>query len=263
MSLNPLVEEVKSGVVHIVYVKNQKKIGSGSGFILNGYLVTNNHVIQTPENTNFLIRFHNSDPKDLSDGLLYKHDDFLNFLATGSDVNSFDFAVFDIPKIRKNDLFSFDFGEVDKMKIGDNIAFLGYPLEHNNLVVHNGMISSFYNSGPSNTEIIQLDASVNASNSGGPLVDISTGNVIGIITRKATGLSMIFEELRDVLDKNIAQIKQAKGMIWLGGFNPVSGFIAGQNQLKSLTNEIERSANVGIGYAVSIKHLAQDNLFHF
>ena len=45
-------------------------------------------------------------------------------------------------------------------------------------------------------DIIQLDASVNSSNSGGPLIHPESGDVFGIITRKATGLTDMFDELR-------------------------------------------------------------------
>ena len=51
-------------------------------------------------------------------------------------------------------------------------------------------------------------------------------------------------------------------MMALGGFDPVAAFEAGQNQMKALSKEIERSANVGIGYAISINHLKDDNLFY-
>ncbi|MDP1771923.1 MAG: serine protease [Methylobacter sp.] len=271
MNIPDLVKKVQSSIVHIVYVKveekvgadpKKKKVGSGTGFILDGYLVTNNHVIQTPQDTHFLLRFYDSDPSNLSDGLLYKNSDFMSFLKTGSEENAYDFAVFEIPKLRARESNHLKFGNPDAMCQGDDIVFLGYPLEHNNLVVHKGIISSFFKSGYAETEMIQIDASVNQSNSGGPLLDPSTGNVIGIISRKATGLSKVFEELNEVFDKNIKAMEGAKSMMSLGGLDPVEALTAGQNQMKTLCKEIQRSANVGIGYAISIKHLSNDNLFY-
>ena len=257
-----LVEMVKSSIVHIVYVKNKKKVGSGTGFMLDGYLVTNNHVVQTPNDIHFLLRFFDSDPKNLTDGYLYKNSDFMSFCKTGSMEEAYDFAVFDVPILKARDANQLTFGDPDKKRQGEEVMFLGYPLEHNNLVVHKGIISSLYLSGSSNTEMIQIDASVNQSNSGGPLIDPDTGKVIGIISRKATGLSKMFNELNEVFDKNIEALKHAKNIMSLGGFDPVAAFEAGQNQMKMLSKEIQRSANVGIGYAISIKHLAEDNLFY-
>jgi S1-C subfamily serine protease len=73
------------------------------------------------------------------------------------------------------------------------------------LTCHVGIISSFYESGPA--KIIQLDASVNPSNSDGPLIDQNTGEVLGIVTRKATGLTKGFEQLRETLRQKIAAIQ--------------------------------------------------------
>lgn len=262
MNTADLVEKIKPSIVHIVYVKDKKKLGSGTGFMLNGYLVTNNHVVRTPDDVHFLLRFFDSDPNNLGGGYLYKNSDFMSFCKTGSTEEAYDFAVFDVPKLRERNTYQLTFGNPSNKRQGDEVIFLGYPLEHNNLVVHKGIISSFYQSGPSKTEMIQIDASVNQSNSGGPLIDPETGSVIGIISRKATGLSIAFKELNDVYDKNIESLKHAKNMLSLGGFDPVAAFEAGQNQMKILSKEIQRSANVGIGYAISIKHLKEDNMFY-
>ena len=131
-----------------------------------------------------------------------------------------------------------------------------------NLVCHAGVASSFYLS--NNVDIIQVDASVNSSNSGGPLIHPKTGDVLGIITRKATGLTNMFAQLRATLNDNIRQIQQAQqaGGISLMGINPLQAIEASQGQMLHLLSEIERSANVGIGYAFSAKHLLEDNAFN-
>jgi S1-C subfamily serine protease len=120
------------------------------------------------------------------------------------------------------------------------------------------VISSFYTSGIA--KIIQLDASVNAGNSGGPLIDPNAGAVIGMVTRKATGLSQLFHQLRGSIKNNIAvaEAAAAGGGISIGGIDPVRALIASQNQMMMTMDEIERQANVGIGYAFSAEHLLEE-----
>lgn len=136
-------------------------------------------------------------------------------------------------------------------------------MEHRNLVCHRGITSSFFIK--NNVKVIQLDASINQSNSGGPLVDPQSGNVIGIITRKGTGLSKMFEELCKSFDQQIEfQSKFIGTMYHEEGdeqLDPINALVEGQRQFKKLAKEIERSANVGIGYAFSIKHIQEELKF--
>jgi len=108
--------------------------------------------------------------------------------------------------------------------------------------------------------MIQLDASINAGNSGGPLIDTETGVAFGMVSRRATGLTRLFGQLRLAIRENIqfAERSQVGVSMSVGGFDPVEGFIAGQKQILATFDEIERQANVGIGYAISGEHLLSD-----
>lgn len=256
-----IVAHVRSGVVHLNFLCNGQRISAGTGFILQGFLVTNNHVYACPSAEEVLIRLHNTDPKDSNAGIRIPYPRFQSYLEVGAHQNSYDYAVLSIPELSDLNLYSFKFESITRPRLGREYAILGYPLDHKNLTVHRGIISSFYeNAGVS---IIQLDASVNNGNSGGPLIELSDGGVVGIVTRKATGLSNVFEELKKTIQTNIQVIQQSsQGVsISFGGIDHHQALIAGQNQLMSLCSQIERSANTGIGYAFSIEHLAAESIF--
>jgi S1-C subfamily serine protease len=183
--------------------------------------------------------------------------DFAAKLITGSQEQSYDYAVLDIPNLIDRASHQFSLESPVNRRIGEQIALLGFPLEHSNLTCHAGIISSFYTSGIAN--IIQLDASVNSGNSGGPLIDPETGAVLGLITRKATGLSQLFGHLRGAIEQNLSVAKAAGGRIAIGGIDVVQAFIASQHQMLLTMDEIERQANVGIGYAISAEHLLAED----
>lgn len=90
------------------------------------------------------------------------------------------------------------------------------------------------------------------------MLDSESAQVIGIITRRGTGFSHLFDGLLSVFDKNIAALNAAKGMMSMSSVDPVAAIIAGQHQMKPLANEIQRSATVGIGYAFSVEHVLAD-----
>lgn len=260
--LADIVARVRSGVVHLNFFRNGQRIAAGTGFMLRGYLVTNNHVYACQGAEEVLIRLHDTNPKDSSAGIRISYSNFQSYLVVGAHQNSFDYAVLSIPELRDLGLYSFEFESLTAPRLGREYAILGYPLDHKNLTVHKGIISSFYeNAGVS---IIQLDASVNNGNSGGPLIELTDGGVVGIVTRKATGLSDVFEELKRTIQANIQAIQQSsQGVrVSFGGIDHHQALIAGQSQLMNLCSQIERSANTGIGYAFAIEHLASEAIFY-
>lgn len=259
--ITELVASVRSGVIHIEFHLNGRRVASGSGFMARGLLVTNHHVFLGPQDAMVVLGWQPDQDVASRQEIRLPYRSFASCLVTGAEENSFDFAILNIPALKESALHQFEVVLPSSKHIGDQILILGFPLEHQNLVAHVGFISSFYRSGLAN--VIQLDASVNQSNSGGPLLDIGTGQVLGIVTRKGTGLSRAFDELLAVFDKNIAVMTAASagGSVKLMGIDPLGALIAGQNQMKSLAKEIIRSANVGIGYAFSSEHILSDAAF--
>jgi S1-C subfamily serine protease len=257
MSLADTFERVRTGLVHILFVaagNPPKEVANGTGFLSNGFLITNNHVFAGPPNTRVFLRREGETERGQSLSLPYA--DFRRLLVTGSDKNSYDYAVLRIPELIRPGDHQFKLVNAASKRVGDPVGLIGFPLNHLNLTCHSGIISSFFESNVAS--FIQVDASVNAGNSGGPLIDPETGDVLGIVTRKGTGLTHLFEHLRQVLRENIQALQDTGVVFNVGGVDPMRAIQAGQQQMLVLLDEIERQANVGIGYAVSSKHLLEE-----
>jgi S1-C subfamily serine protease len=259
MALADIVARVRSGLFQIAFANaNNAKTGGGSAFLVkDDLLVTNHHVFMGYQNAQQVGVRRDDMPPDHF--VLSPAQTFAARLVTGSEKNSYDYAVLKMPEVVRDTDHRFVLEPPGARRIGDAIALLGFPLEHSNLTCHQGIISSFYQSGLA--DVIQIDASVNAGNSGGPLIDPQTGAAIGIVTRKATGLSALFEQLRNSLDANI-QLAQAAvgagGGIIISGVSLLEAFSVSQTQMLATLSEIERQANVGIGYAFSAAHVLQE-----
>jgi hypothetical protein len=65
----------------------------------------------------------------------------------------------------------------------------------------------------------------------------------------------MFNEVRTSVYRNIELANRAGASISLSGVDPVRAFVASQTQMLVTMDEIERQANVGIGYAYSAEHL--------
>lgn len=150
-----------------------QKEGSGSGVIISGdgYIVTNNHVVGFADNITVT----------LSDGKQYKGQ------KIGSD-NSTDLSVI---KIEADGLPFLDYGNSDKIQVGEWVLAVGNPFSYLRGTVTAGIISAkvrelnLINEDTAIEEFLQTDAAVNPGNSGGALVN-TEGQLIGINTAIAT-----------------------------------------------------------------------------
>lgn len=137
----------------------------GSGFIIDekGYVVTNNHVIQDADEITVVL-----------------HDETrLEAKVIGRDPKT-DIAILKVEPTSK--LTSVDFGDSDKMRIGDWLVAIGNPFGFGGTVT-TGIISARgrdINAGPYD-DFMQTDAPINRGNSGGPMFNLD-GEVIGIAT---------------------------------------------------------------------------------
>lgn len=259
-SIADLVDEVRSGVIHIEYSIDQVRIGSGTGFMCRNRLVTNNHVYQAQGNPRVTLAWQRDADVVSRETVEMPYVEFQKCFESGSPEQYADFAILNVPQLFDKALYQFQVGSRVGCRIGDEVVLLGFPFEQRHLACHVGRISSF--NVQNSIEVIQLDASVNPSNSGGPLVDPITGRVIGIVTRKGTGLTHAFDELERILAQNVsrlgAMIPLEARAPRLPGISLGNVALDGQEQLLQLAKEIRRSANVGIGYAFAIDHLMLD-----
>ncbi|PBB87538.1 MULTISPECIES: Do family serine endopeptidase [unclassified Mesorhizobium] len=142
-----------------------RPVAQGSGFFISedGYLVTNNHVVS--EGTAFTVV--TNDGKELDAKLI------------GSDPRT-DLAVL---KVDGGGKFTYvDFADDSKVRIGDWVVAVGNPFGLGGTVTA-GIVSARgrdIGAGPYD-DFIQIDASVNRGNSGGPTFNLN-GQVIGINT---------------------------------------------------------------------------------
>ena len=157
MSLADLIAGLRSGIVQISFRNNRNEhLGGGTGFLSRGNLLTNHHVF-----VGHLGAASVKLRRECLNPIVLSPVDFAARLRSGSEEDSFDYAIMDVPELMDGTEHQFLLEPPGNRRIGDAIGILGYPLEHTNLAFHQGIISSFYMSNITN--IIQLDASINAN----------------------------------------------------------------------------------------------------
>lgn len=175
--------------------RSRKTNSLGSGFIISadGYIVTNNHVVEGAD----IIR--------VNIGSMKKKDDLHTAEVVGTDPET-DLALL---KIKADDLPYLKFGNSDVLEVGEWVVAIGSPLGLDHTVTA-GIVSAKGRNIQSGSydDFLQTDASINRGNSGGPLLNMG-GEVIGIntaIAQRAQGIGFaipstlaqrIISDLRD------------------------------------------------------------------
>ncbi len=247
MTAIELISQVRSGIAEIALERNRQVLGNGSAFLIQGGILTNSHVIRPPGQFDAIrIRFEDSDQH-----IRLLPNDFYNATLAESLESELDYAFINLEVPEFEGRYRFEFGDVADIAVGESVLFLGFPFGMPQLTAHMGYVSSIHEQQGRN--IIQIDGSVNGGNSGGPLLSIKTGNVVGIITRAVTGIiEQEFDNLIATLQNNQRILSQTKAVIKVGGIDPIQGLSASQAAMEQIARNLKRSANVGIGYAFSI-----------
>jgi serine protease Do len=176
--------------------------GVGSGFVMNrdGYILTNNHVVEDADQIKV----------KLANGKEY------DGKVVGRDPKT-DLALIKIEA--SSDLQPLNLGNSDELKVGSWVVAVGSPFGLEQTVTA-GIVSAkgrVIGSGPYDN-FIQTDASINPGNSGGPLINMK-GEVVGINTAIIASGQGIGFAIPINMAKEIAPQLQEKGHVtrgWLG-----------------------------------------------
>ena len=194
---------------------------SGSGIIISedGYIVTNNHVVDSSSASTYY---------DISEATsvkvsLYGEDTQYDAKIIGKDSQT-DLAVL---KIEKTGLTPAEFADSDTVKVGEFAMAVGNPLDLGTSITC-GVVSALNrkvqdSEGTTTYTCIQTDAAINSGNSGGALVN-SQGQVIGINTLKVAstgvegiGFAIPINSTTDIIDQLKTNQKIKRPYIGISG----------------------------------------------
>ena len=192
----------------------------GSGVIISedGYILTNNHVVNSSSDS----AFYELGKASKITVKLYNDDTEYEAKIIGTDEQT-DLAVI---KIDKNGLTAAELGDSDSVQVGEFCMALGNPLGLGSTVT-DGIVSAVNRTvtdeDGNSYKAIQTNAAINSGNSGGALVN-SKGQVIGINTLKVqgegiegVGFAIPINSTKDIYSQLIEYNKVKRPYLGIGG----------------------------------------------
>ncbi len=202
---HPMFRDFFGGRVPEIQAPPQQGLGSGVIISADGYVATNNHVIQG------------------ADEVIVALDDGRELKArvVGRDPQT-DIAVI---KVEARDLPAITFADSTKIEVGDRVLAIGNPFGIGETVT-TGIVSAKGRRpglGLDYEDFIQTDAAINPGNSGGALVDVQ-GRLVGINTAilsrsggfQGVGLAVPSNLVSQVADGLVKHGKVARGYLGVG-----------------------------------------------
>lgn len=164
-----VVEITTESVVNGIFARQYVQQGAGSGVIISedGYIITNNHVVDGANSVNVTLR-----------------DGKTSYKASliGTDAEN-DIALL---KVDATGLSPATFGDSSQLAVGDYVVAIGNPLGQLGGTVTDGIISSLAREvtiEDQNMTLLQTNAQINPGNSGGGLFN-SEGALVGVVNAK-------------------------------------------------------------------------------
>ena len=217
--------------------KNEENKPIGTGFLIDkeGHIVTNYHVVQSIDNPKLQTQLRVQ---------IYGKSQLHDVQVLGSDSRG-DLVLLKLTKPVKG-LTPLEFGDSDKLEVGEYVAAFGNPYGHNNsmavgIVSAKGRAIKELNRFP----FIQTDASINPGNSGGPLMN-TKGYVIGVntaIDARAQGIGFAIPSnyVKKVIGiiKSGGTIQKAFLGVGLASLNPRVALSFGLDKSGAVVTQVE------------------------
>ena len=200
LTVEEIADKVCDSVVEITtevtqydsYMRQYVSEGAGSGVIISadGYIITNNHVIEDASSITVTLRDGTSYPATL----------------VGTDAET-DIAII---KIEATGLKAATIGNSSELEVGDIVVAIGNPLGQLGGTVTDGIVSALdrtiTTSDGETRNLMQTNAAVNPGNSGGGLFN-DRGELIGIVNAKTSetgveglGFAIPIDDVKDIIN---------------------------------------------------------------
>ncbi len=208
-----VVQDLLPTVVTVInYAANRQPQSSGSGFVVDaqqGYIVTNNHVVEDPRTGDSGATFD----------VVFSDDKKVSAKLVGRDPLT-DIAIL---RVQTQGLKAAVLANSDEVPIGSLAVAIGSPLGEFQNTVTVGVVSAKGRRIAESQQVvledlIQTDAAINPGNSGGPLIWAARRQVVGIntlVASNATGLGFAVSSntVRQIANELIKNGKVVRGFI--------------------------------------------------
>jgi len=220
-----------------------------SGFKVNDSLVTAEEAFFVNKATKVVISFCSDSADSPMASLEIPYKEFVADFGVGLKRNREGYAVFNLNLPDFAQVPSLQFASCNEAPIGRELVYIGYQDGFPCQVLKRVFVTSSFQNAFDRLTLV-LDGNFGCGNSGGPIIDPTTGKVLGILNRRITSAAKYFQRLVVSLDENINMLKEIEGRFIMDNVDPIQVLIMNQNQIKLLSKNIYKHSNSLQAFAI-------------
>jgi hypothetical protein len=239
---------------------NNIEVVTISGFKAGDYLITHDMVNRLQKAEFVEIKFVKDDGHTVSAHERLTMHDFVERIITSYDQEVTGFSLISITDLAFGDIPPLKMAINRHISIGQSVALMGYQYDTAGLTIKSGIISTVIHR--NGNRYLQFDGTTIWGNSGSPLIDLKTHEVLGVIGYKLDRKNKSYEKMMEISNSNIKMLEKAQGEFEVSGVDPIQVLIAWQKQILQLSAEIYKASGSGIGVAIDVKtihHLLRES----
>ncbi|HEX2395578.1 MAG TPA: serine protease, partial [Bacteroidales bacterium] len=198
---------------------NDIEIVSVSGFKAGDYLVTHDMVNSLQKAEFVEIKFVKEDGHTVAALERLSMHDFNERIITSFDKEVTGFSLLSLADLSFNEIPSLSLAVNRHIHIGQAVALVGFQYDNPYLTIKSGIISTVIHR--NGNRYLQFDGSTIWGNSGSPLIDLKTNEVLGVIGYKLDRKNKSYEKMMEISNSNIKMLEKALGEFEVSGVDPI------------------------------------------
>jgi V8-like Glu-specific endopeptidase len=227
-----------------------------TGFKVGNYLVTDEFAHRILNAKDVTLRFVDADGITDYASKSLPFWEFQDRIVNGNDVNKQGFAVINLESLGFDHLPSLKLSKNKILEIGLPTAVIGFHIDQENLALKTGIVSSYFKD-DNGKRYIQFESSIKQGNSGAPLINIETMEVVGVVGHRLAGITRSYNSLMKIINKNLKTLEEVQGVFNIQSLDPIQVLIVNQNQMKHMTKEFYKLQSVRYGFAIEIRDVIE------
>lgn len=224
-----------------------------SGFRYEDFIISSYCPEEISKADKIIIEFNNGETENRPAHLCLPVGEFSRRISSGSAMNLNGLLALEIMPDDPVAVPPVYYGNSSAYDIGTSIAILSYSCRSVRPYLKTGVISS--RNTVNGTDLLLVESSFEQGNSGSPVIDIFTGEVIGVIVECFSSPGLKHKDLKFLIDENIRILNSAVGKWTLGNIDPAQVLKSNQFLMKHLAKEIYISTQRTYGYAVPFRRV--------